>query len=260
MRILLFHWNEPEALERTSVLMAAGHEVRAISDGMKIRLRDLDAFDPDVAVIDLRRLPSHGRAIATTLRERKSTRGVPLVFVEGDEAKTERIRELLPDATITPWARIRSAIRTAASVPRATPPVVPRSDHGYSGKPLPQKLGIKPETTLLLMGPPDRFEVVLSPLPDGVKVRTRAGGSAETVVLFVRSRAELARRLPIALRALGPKGALWVAWPKKTSGVATDLVEDGVREHAFPLDLVDVKVCAMDATWSGLCLRRRVKK
>lgn len=260
MRILLFHWNEPEALERTNVLMAAGHEVRAVSDGMKVRLREIDEFAPEVVVIDLRRLPSHGRSIATTLRERKSTRAVPLVFVEGDEAKTERIRELLPDATFTPWSRIRSAIRAAASIPRAAPPVIPRSDQGYSGKPLPQKLGIKPETTLLLMGPPDRFDVTLGPLPDGVTVRSRAGGSAETVVLFVRGRAELARRLSTALRALGPKGALWVAWPKKTSGVATDLVEDGVREHAFPLGLVDVKVCAIDAIWSGLCLRRRVKK
>lgn len=124
---------------------------------------------------------------------------------------------------------------------------------GYSGTPLATKLGIKPSSTLLVVNDPGHFDEIVHPLPPDVSRRKRAGGNGvDVVVLFVRSRAELDRRIEVMVRAVFPNGGLWVAWPKRSSGVATDMTEDVVREVALPLGLVDNKVCAIDETWSGL--------
>ena len=125
---------------------------------------------------------------------------------------------------------------------------------GYSGTPLPAKLGMKPGTTVAWVNAPDGFRVLLEPLPDGVRVKTRAAGSLDVLVVFVTRRADLVRRLPALRRAIAPACAGWIAWPKRSSGVATDITEDVVREVALPTGLVDVKVCAIDETWSGLKL------
>ena len=129
------------------------------------------------------------------------------------------------------------------------------SASGYSGTPLPRKLGIKPGHRVALLGAPGGFEAdALGGLPDGVRVTRRAGGKADVIVSFHTRRAELERRLP-ALRALmEPAAGLWIAWPKRASKVDTDMTEDAVREIALPTGLVDNKVCAIDATWSGLRL------
>jgi hypothetical protein len=130
---------------------------------------------------------------------------------------------------------------------------MPRADPGgYSGTPLPRKLGIKPEARLGLIGAPPGFEAVLGELPPGVSVRRRLQGSFEVIVAFFVARAELDRRLPACRDALTPAGGLWLAWPKHSSGVATDLGEGMVRDLGLAAGLVDNKVCAIDATWSGL--------
>jgi hypothetical protein len=125
---------------------------------------------------------------------------------------------------------------------------------GYSGTPLPRKLGIKEGSTLALLGAPDGLAALLEPLPAGVLLRRSTRGTADVILLFTTSRDDLARRLPAAQRALHPDGGLWVAWPKKASGVATDLTENVVRELGLAAGLVDNKVCAIDDTWSGLRL------
>jgi len=122
---------------------------------------------------------------------------------------------------------------------------------GYSGTPLPKKLGLKEGHTLLLAGAPDGFDATLGELPDGV---TRAGskGPVDVAILFAHTRAALERGfLKIAAR-LDPAGGLWVAWPKKASGVATDMTEDVARAVGLEAGLVDNKVCAIDDVWSGL--------
>jgi hypothetical protein len=131
---------------------------------------------------------------------------------------------------------------------------------GYSGTPLPRKLGIKPGDRVALLGAPDGFvDGALGALPDGVRVVRRAGGKADVIVSFHTERAELERRLP-ALRALmEPAAGLWIAWPKRASKLATDITEDVLREIALPTGLVDNKVCAIDATWSGLRLVIRLE-
>jgi hypothetical protein len=125
---------------------------------------------------------------------------------------------------------------------------------GYSGTPLARKLGLKPGFAAAWVGAPGDFEALLGELPDGVTVRRRLRGPLDLVVCFVMARSELERRLPALRAALAPAGMLWVAWPKRSSGVATDMTEDVVRDVALPTGLVDTKVCAIDATWSGLRL------
>jgi hypothetical protein len=130
---------------------------------------------------------------------------------------------------------------------------------GYAGTPLPRKLGIRAGARVALSRPPAGFAELLGELPEGARLVRRLPASAEVVILFARRRADLEARLPGAGAAIRPDGGLWVAWPKRASGVPTDLTEDVVREIGLEAGLVDNKVCAIDGTWSGLRLvvRRR---
>jgi hypothetical protein len=126
---------------------------------------------------------------------------------------------------------------------------------------LPQKLGLKPATRLGLWGAPDGFLATLGELPDNVKVVPlgRAKGPFDVVVAFFDREAVFARQLAKLHAVLEPSGGLWIAWPKRASGVVTDMTENAVRKHALPRGLVDNKVCAIDATWSGLRLVVRLE-
>ena len=125
---------------------------------------------------------------------------------------------------------------------------------GYSGTPLQKKLGFKPGMRASFLNAPDDFGTALGELPGDMQVRERLQPELDVVVCFVTARHELERRLDRLREAIFPDGMLWVAWPKRASGVATDMTEDVVREVALPVGLVDTKVCAIDATWSGLKL------
>ncbi|HEY6396856.1 MAG TPA: DUF3052 domain-containing protein [Solirubrobacteraceae bacterium] len=125
---------------------------------------------------------------------------------------------------------------------------------GYSGTPLVRKLGIKPGARLALIGAPDGFDATLGELPADVAVRRAVRGPIDVIVAFFVERSRLERRLPALCAALEPAGGLWIAWPKRASGVPTDLTEDVVRELGLAAGLVDNKVCAIDAVWSGLRL------
>jgi hypothetical protein len=126
------------------------------------------------------------------------------------------------------------------------------SSAGYSATPLVRKLGIKPAARLALVGAPPGFEASLTGLPADVSVRRRARGPLDVIVAFQTRSAALDRRLPALAGALDRDGALWLAWPKRASGVATDLTEDAVRQRGLAAGLVDNKVCAIDEVWSGL--------
>jgi hypothetical protein len=123
---------------------------------------------------------------------------------------------------------------------------------GYSGTPLVKKLGIQPGARMALVNAPQGFAQELGKLPAGVK--KAADGALDFVLLFAKDGAEMKKHLQALARHLEAAGMLWVAWPKKASGVATDLTEDRVREVALPMGLVDVKVCAVNDIWSGLKL------
>jgi CheY-like chemotaxis protein len=255
-RIVLIHWHPREAEERAAPLRKAGHRVACHSDQYGPSLRAYRADPPDLFVIDLARLPSQGRAVGVALRQQKDTRHVPLVFIEGDPAKTDRVRSLLPDAAYTDWAHARGVV-TAALRRRPRDPTVPGTMDDYSGTPLPRKLGIGAEAVVALSGAPEGFEKILGALPGTARLKRDLRGGADVILLFTRTRAELRRRFPAAARALADRGKLWIAWPKKTSELAADLSQSEVRAHGLAHGFVDFKIAALDATWSGLCFSRR---
>jgi hypothetical protein len=125
---------------------------------------------------------------------------------------------------------------------------------GYSGTPLPKKLGIKPAHRLALLNAPDGFLRTLGELPEAVEVLSEVpGGTAlDVIVLFTKELSDLRKRFKPIAKKLAPAGGFWIAWPKKASGVPTDLTEDIVRVVGLDAGLVDNKVCAIDDTWSGL--------
>ena len=129
-----------------------------------------------------------------------------------------------------------------------------RTTFGYSGKALGQKLGIRSWSRVKTRNAPPHYQQMLGPLPNDVQVSTRLRRPVDLVHIFSIARAQLDAELRRALEEIEEDGAVWVSWPKKSSGVQTDITEDVVRELAFPLGLVDVKVCAVDQTWSGLKL------
>jgi len=125
---------------------------------------------------------------------------------------------------------------------------------GYSGTPLAKKLGIKPGATVFVSNTPTNYAKLVAPLPEGVSLARRVTATTDVIHLFYKGRQDLERGLKLALKSMRPDAALWVSWPKKSSGVATDITEDTIRDVALPMGLVDIKVCAVDNVWAGLKL------
>ena len=255
LRIRLIHWNAAEATERATRLPAEEYEVD-YAPFDPAGLRALRSDPPDVLLIDLGRLPSHGRDVGVAMRQTRATRGIPLVFVDGDPAKVARVRQLLPDAVYTEWPHIQQALRQAIARPLLDPVVPGSSLAGYSGTPLPRKLGIKLGYVVAIPGAPQDFQTTLGALPNEVTLRRRVQGCCDLIVWFVNSRRELRRRVQRYGAKAGP-GGLWICWPKKASGVKSDLSERVVRETGIANGLVDYKIAAIDQTWSGLRFTRR---
>lgn len=246
-RATLIHWRPEEAAARLPLLRGAGWEAESFTpEGGN--LKALREAPPHVFLIDLSRLPSHGREVGMALRRSPQTRHIPIIFAGGDPAKVARVRETLPDAIYGGWDQIESALlRAIRSAPEE--PVVPRPMAGYAGTPLAKKLGIRKETRLTLLNMPQGFLARL-PLPENVTASRRAAEAAR-VILFVRNRAELQRQFGKAAACVAPGGGLWIAWPKKSSGADSDLDGNFVRETGLASGWVDYKVCAIDETWSG---------
>jgi len=258
-RVRLIHWNADEAEQRAKILRAAGYKVtHKIPDGPEL-LRDLRTKPPTAVVIDLSRLPSHGRDVGLAVRQSKATRHVPIVFVGGEPEKLARVKSLLPDAAFTSWNKIRSALNQAIAHPPANPVRPDSLLAGYSGTPLPKKLGIKANSVVALEGAPNGFWKTLGDLPEGVALEDDARGPCDIILWFVRSREELAHEMK-SMATRTSTGRLWIIWPKKASGMDSDVREPDVRTIGMAAGLVDFKVCAVDATWSGLAFTRRKAK
>ena len=249
-RIRLIHWNAVEAKDRIKHLRAAGYAVDY--DPMTPDLlRGTRDHPPAAVIIDLGVLPTHGREVALSLRENKGTRGVPLVFLEGEPEKVEKIRSLLPDAAYTSWSNVTHTIAAVIAAPPREPLVPSERSTGYSGTPLPQKLGIERNAVVVVIDAPKDFARTLGVLPEGAELRARATQERTLTIWFCKS----ARRYEAQIRAVAVALAgapMWVAWPKKASGVDTDMSETIVRDIALTHNLVDYKVCAIDETWSAL--------
>jgi hypothetical protein len=273
-KLRLIHWNSSEAKPRIAALRRAGHTVlheAEMGSGVFTRWK---AELPEALVIDLTRLPSHGREVAVGFRAAKATRQTPLVFVEGPADKVAALHTLLPDATYTTWADVEAAIRAALKRSRtAAPPATPAATMDrYAGRTLGQKLGIGEKMRVLLLNAPRDAEKLLAPLPEGAA--TEDGSLAElrgphpwdVAVCFLRNADDFQsslrqiRQLAVQAAELGPKGGksktrkLWLAWPKRTSPLFVDLTENDIRVAILAIGLVDYKVCAISPAWSGLAV------
>lgn len=250
----LIHWNGPEGRERQLRLASLGHHVEFDAvDGpgfSKVLRRSM----PDAYVIDLSRLPSGGRMIGMWLRTNKGTRHVPIVFVDGDPAKVKKVRELLPDATYTSWPRLNAAIAKALANPRKSPVVPPSAI--YTGRSTADKLGVKADMRVCVVGAPPRFVESLVRPSTNVTFTARPTPECDLFLAFARSQRDLFAHFTTLEKAV-TRQTLWIAWPKKASQVKSDLDGNLVRQTGLAGGWVDFKVCSLDDTWSGLAFKRR---
>ena len=211
---------------------------------------------PDAVVIDLGRLPAQGRDVGVMLRTRVSSRNVPLIFVDGAEDKIKRTREVLPDVVFTDRPQMAVALKQAINNPPEDPIVPSSAFAGYSGTPLPKKLGIKAGSRVTLINAPEGFADTLGQLPDDVTIAPSATSDSAVTLWFLDSLTALNEGIKHLAEVAG-NGRLWICWPKKASGIVTDVTQNNVRSTGLAAGIVDFKICAIDDTWSGLCFTKR---
>lgn len=249
-RVRLFHWRAEEAKPLIAALRAGGYTVDYPGDKVN-NWRSLRENPPLAAVIDLTRQPSHGRYVAAEIRATKSIRHIPIVFVDGDPDKIERVRKDLPDAVYTSRSRLASALKRVKPLadPVAAPRIMNRTDRTTV-----EKLGIKAGARVALLDPPPDYLRVLGKLPKDVSLEEDPDESLPLTLWFVRDPAGyLAGLAGIRKRALSSR--IWVIYPKgrQPSGLTQTLI----RESALAIGLVDYKVCSVNEVWTGLLFTRK---
>jgi len=222
-------------------------------------LRILKTEKPEAVVVDLSRSPAQGRDLAVALRVHGGTRHLPLVFAGGTAEAVNAIRRTLPDAVFASWEDILGPLSEALEGPVVNPVVPSSALAGYSGTPLPRKLGIKPGSRVLLSGAPEDFPRKLGDLPEGSRLLRRFVKDVDLILWFVRSERELIVGIEKWVSRLG-KGGMWILWPKKASALPSDLTQAVVRRIGLASGLVDYKIAAIDATWSGLKFAMRKRR
>jgi hypothetical protein len=208
-------------------------------------------------LIDLDRLPSHGREVAIVLRNSKSTRYIPIVFAGGLAEKVERMRRELPDAVFTDWKKVVTALKKAMKAAPVEPVQPVAHMQRYAGSSLVKKLGIKPDIKVTVLAAPDDFEGKLGELPEGVEFQPTVTRETALAIWFVRSRRELGAELEYLVARLPERGGVWVVHPKQAGRYRVDFNQRDVVAAGFAAGLAICKVCAVDADWSGLMFRRK---
>ena len=256
--VRLVSWKPELAKERARLLKRPGLRVDASPVNTGGVIGQVRARMPAGVVIDLDRLPSYGREVAVALRQSKTTRHLPILFAGGADEKVEAIRRELPDAFYASWPRVpRMLERALTNAPRE--PVQPGSHmQRYAGSSLVKKLGVKPGAKVALLGAPEGFEQQIGDLPEGVELESRMGRQTALALWFVRSRRDLEEVGFISAR-LPDGSSIWIIHPKQTSRFKVDFNQNDVREAGLAAGLVDYKVCAVDADWSGLKFARKKK-
>jgi hypothetical protein len=206
--------------------------------------RHLRAEPPNAIVIDLALVPSYGRVMGAMIRENKSLRTIPLVFIEGDPEKTAKVRATLPDAVFAPWTKIADAIHRAIRRAPAEPlmPVAQST--------LLQKLGIREGSRVALLHAPKGFA-----LPKAAWTRSKPE-SANVILAFFGSIAALGHELPKIAAIVETGMRLWIAWPKRAGSVPTDLSMPRIGEMARPYGLATYKTCSLGEKWSAMVFGR----
>jgi CheY-like chemotaxis protein len=250
-RVRLVHWKGSEAGALLDTLRTAGYHVGYDEQLHPDGFRAIRQLPPDLFVIDLSRLPSHGREVATFFRGHKATRHIPIVFVNGAPEKVEEIRKLLPDAVYTSLALLPSALRDALAHRPATPVVPVQMMERYRSKTTAQKLGIREESKVALIDPPRSYAAAIGDLPGRAVFEEAPAAAADVTLWFVHDAAACAAALP-AMRKLAVRTKLWIVWRKGSS-----VTQQFLRESAAALGLVDYKICSVDKTWSAMLFARK---
>jgi hypothetical protein len=242
--IRLIHWRPDEAEPLIRLMQDGGYSVHYPGPRDGISMSSIRSIDPVAVVIDLSRMPSHGRYAAISIREIKSLSHIPIVFVGGDAAKVERIRAALPDALFTDRTKLVAVLKRVK--PLKAPVVAQGPKTSYEVRTTVQKLGIPPGMRVAVVDPPAGLERMLGDLPEEVDfVEDEA---APLTLWFVRD-PDAYRSGLNAMRARAAKSRLWVVYPK---GKTSPLTQFTVREEAKAVGLVDYKICSVNDTWTAM--------
>ncbi len=255
----LVSWNPQGAAERARELEKAGFEVHAGPAPTKQLATHFRDLAPAAIVIDLDKLPSHGRAVAVVLRTTKSTRHFPMVFAGGEPEKVERARHDMPDACFTDWKNAARAIKRYISAAPLAPIQPPAYMDQFAGSSTVKKLGFKAGMKIAMIAAPEGFEEQLGELPENLEMGDRLARQIQLALWFVRSRHELESEIDFMSARLPESCSIWIIHPKQTSRLKADFNQNHVRNVALAAGLVDYKVCSVDADWSGLKFARKKK-
>lgn len=241
-RIRLIHWKAAEAAPLQAALEAAGHEVAYVERVGSRLMGHLRDQPPDAVVIDLSRLPSHGRMVAAAIRASRRHRALPLIFYHGAPEKVAPIRKLFPDADyVASLGQLLALIPRVRANPKAVAPeVAPDRDTA-------RKLGIGGRTEVSVIDPPRDYVAVLGPLPAGAVLNEVAEASHDVTLWFVHDSHEFETRLREA-RRWAARTKLWILWRKGTAG----LTQLSLRQSCAAFGLVDYKICSVNTVWSGM--------
>ena len=244
-RVRVIHWKPEESGPLIARCEAAGFAVEYAPERFPEIARAIRQSPPDVIVIDLSRLPSHGRECAVALRTTKYSREIPLILAGGEATKVDAIRKLLPDVVFISYDGVCDAIRSARKVtnPVTPTPIMER----YGNRTVAQKLGAKEGTAIAVIDAPRDYADVIGPLPEGAALLEEPETIEPITLWFIRDERTYQDVLP-KMRKLAARTKLWVAWRKGSKQFTGDMV----RIQAINAGLVDYKICALGQSWSGM--------
>lgn len=250
---MLIHCKKSEAVTHLRTLADAGHQVDYEERFRPGLMKEWRQSPPDAFVIDLSRLPSHGREIAIAIRQSPATRSIPIVFCAGDSEKVSALRALLPDAVYCELPKLTSALKKALAAPPINPARPTAMMDRYKSRSAAEKLGIKKGSPVALVNPPRDVERVLGPMPEEVNLFESENGSlaAHVHLCFVHRPDQLSDLLS-NLRAVARQSKLWILWRKGGKAAAGEVTERVVRQNALDLGLVDYKICAVNDIWTAM--------
>ncbi len=252
-RVRIIHWKPAEAGPLVEACRACGYEVEYDDVPFPALAKTIRHNQPDALVIDLTRLPSHGREAAMAIRRTKYSRHIPIIFVDGEAEKVEKVRQQLPDATFTTRKQLCSRIKAACANPVREPIAPPSVLERYGARTKAQKLGVKPGSTVAVIDPPRDYEAVLGDLGEGVELAENPDAVHPVTLWFVRDPEAFLAALR-RMRAIADKTRLWLVRPK---GPKSQLNESFLRTAANEVGLVDYKICAINEHWTGMVFARR---
>jgi hypothetical protein len=253
--VRLFHWRASEAKPLIEELRDGGYTVIYPGEKANGNYRSMTP-ETHAAIIDLSRMPSHGRYVGAELRGRKSSRHIPIVFLEGDSEKVEQIRKLFPDAVYTSRKKLLPALKKVQ--PIADPAAPPRMMQSYGDRSTAQKLGIRENSRVAVVDPPPGYLKVIGPLPANASLEEETDEALPLTLWFVRDADLYLSRLP-AMRHRAASSRLWIIYPKLQAKRRSDagLNQTLIRQSALDVGLVDYKICSLNDTWTGMLFTRK---